>query len=212
MLGETDGALFPQDKFNETRVLPGQDHLPQWRRVIVAIDPATTAKDSSDESGIVVMAEGADGDFYCLEDCSGRFSPDRQMQVVAEAYYRNNADCAVVEVNMSGVYMRALLSTVDPNIPLRTVHGMKGKVSRAQGPSSLFMQGRIHHVGDNFRLLEDQLSAMAEGDDRNRMKDDRADAWVWAMIHLAGTGQGDWGAVYGFRDCTACGARVNENK
>ena len=102
--------------------------------------------------------------------------PDQQMRVVAEAYYRNDADCVVAEVNMTGDYMRALLSTVDPNIPLRTVHGMKGKVSRAQGPSSLFMQGRIHHVGDNFRLLEDQLSAMAEGDDRNRMKDDRADA------------------------------------
>ena len=98
------------------------------------------------------------------------------MRVVAEAYYRNNADCVVAEVNMTGDYMRALLSTVDPNIPLRTVHGMKGKLSRAQGPSSLFMQGRVHMVGDNFRQLEDQLSAMAEGDDRNRMKDDRADS------------------------------------
>lgn len=212
MLGETDGALFPQDKFSETRVLPGTDTLPQWRRVVVAIDPATTSKDSSDESGIVVMAEGADGDFYCLEDCSGKFSPDQQMTRVAEAFYRNAADCVVGEVNMTGDYMRALLSTVDPNIPLRTVHGMKGKVSRAQGPSSLFAQGRIHMVGDNFRQLEEQLSAMAEGDDRTRMKDDRADAFVWAVIHLSGSGQGGWGLVYGFRDCTRCGARVNEDK
>ena len=35
---------------------------------------------------------------------------------------------------------------------------------------------------------------------------------VWTLIHLAGGGQGDWGAVYGFRDCTGCGAKVNENK
>ena len=212
LLADAAGSLFPVEQFNETRVYQDKDKLPQWRRVVVALDPATTAKDSSDESGIVVMAEGDDGDFYCLEDCSGRFPPDQQMRVVAEAYYRNSADCVVAEVNMTGDYMRALLSTVDPNIPLRTVHGMKGKVSRAQGPSSLFMQGRIHHVGDSFRLLEDQLSAMAEGDDRNRMKDDRADAWVWAMIHLAGTGQGNWAQVYGFRDCHACGARVNEDR
>ena len=191
---------------------PGKDALPQWRRVVVAIDPATTSKDSSDESGIVVMAEGDDGDFYCLEDCSGRFPPDQQMKVVAEAYYRNGADCVVGEVNMTGDYMRALLNTVDPNIPLRTVHGMRGKVARAQGASSLFMQGRIHMVGDNFRQLEDQLSAMTEGDDRSRMHDDRADAWVWAMMHLAGSEQGDWGIVYGFRDCAKCGARVNEDK
>jgi hypothetical protein len=134
------------------------------------------------------------------------------MTRVAEAFYRNAADCVVGEVNMTGDYMRALLSTVDPNIPLRTVHGMKGKVSRAQGPSSLFAQGRIHMVGDNFRQLEEQLSAMAEGDDRSRAKDDRADAFVWAMIHLSGSGQGGWGAAYGFRDCTKCGARVNEDK
>jgi len=212
MLGEVDGALFPAEKFNETRVFPDKDSLPQWRRVVVAIDPATTSKDSSDESGIVVMAEGDDGDFYCLEDCSGRYPPDQQMKVVAEAYYRNNADCVVGEVNMTGDYMRALLSTVDPNIALRSVHGMKGKVSRAQGPSSLFMQDRIHMVGDNFVKLEDQLAAMSEGDDRSRLKDDRADAFVWAMIHLSGSGQGNWAQVYGFRDCHSCGARVNEDK
>ena len=212
LLADAAGSLFPVEQFNETRVYQDKDKLPQWRRVVVALDPATTSKDSSDESGIVVLAEGDDGDFYCLEDCSGKFSPDQQMRVVAEAYYRHNADCVVAEVNMTGDYMRALLSTVDPNIPLRTVHGMKGKVSRAQGPSSLFSQGRIHHVGDNFRQLEDQLSAMAEGDDRNRMRDDRADAWVWAMIHLSGSGQGNWAQVYGFRDCHKCGARVNEDK
>ena len=212
LVGEADGALFPIEQFNETRVFEDKSRLPQWRRVVVAIDPATTSRDSSDESGIIVMAEGDDGDFYCLEDCSGRFAPDQQMRVVAEAYYRHSADCVVGEVNMTGDYMRALLNTVDANIPLRTVHGMRGKVSRAQGPSSLFAQGRIHHVGDNFRLLEDQLSAMAEGDDRSRMHDDRGDAWVWAMLHLAGSGQGDWGMVYGFRDCAKCGARVNEDK
>ena len=212
MLGETDGALFPQGRFSETRVFPGKDDLPQWRSVVVAIDPATTSKDSSDESGIVVMAEGDDGDFYCLEDCSGKFSPDQQMTRVAEAFYRNSADCVVGEVNMTGDYMRALLRTVDQNIPLRTVHGMKGKVSRAQGASSLFAQGRIHMVGDNFQQLEDQLSAMAEGDDRSRMKDDRADAFVWAMIHLAGSGQGGWSAAYGFQDCHGCGTRVNYEK
>ena len=214
LTGDTDGALFPAEIFNDHRVFPDKDDLPDWRRVVVAIDPATTSREASDETGIVVMAEGDDGDFYCLEDCSGRFAPDQQMRVVAEAFYRNSADCVVAEVNMTGDYMRALLNTVEQgaNIPLRTVHGMRGKVSRAQGPSSLFQQGRIHHVGDNFAQLEDQLSAMAEGDDRSRMHDDRADAWVWSILHLAGANQGDWGMVYGFTDCTGCGSRVNFDK
>src|SRR6185312_4643396 len=212
LVGEVDGCLFPLEQFNETRVFPDRDSLPQWRRVVVGYDPATTNKDTSDESGIVVMAEGADGDYYCLEDCSGRFSPEQQMRVVAEAYYRNDADCVVAEINVAGDFIRSLLATVDPNIPLRTVTGMKGKVSRAQGASSLFNQGRIHMVGDSFGKLEDQLSAMTENDDRTRMHDDRADAFTWCMIHLSGSGQGDWGIVYGFRDCGVCGSRVNEDK
>ena len=212
LVGEVDGCLFPLEQFNETRVFPAKDALPQWRRVVVGYDPATTNKDTSDESGIVVMAEGADGDFYCLEDCSGRYSPEQSMRVVAEAFYRNEADCVIAEVNVAGDFIRALLNTVDPNIPMRTVSGMKGKVSRAQGASSLFIQGRVHMVGDCFGKLEDQLSAMTENDDRTRMHDDRADAFTWCMIHLSGSGQGDWGIVYGFRDCGACGSRVNEDK
>jgi phage terminase large subunit-like protein len=212
LVGELDGCLFPLEKFNETRVFPDKDTLPQWRRVVVGYDPATTSKDSSDESGIVVMAEGDDGDYYCLEDCSGRYAPDQQMKVIAEAYYRHAADCVVAEVNVAGDFIRSLLSTVDPNIALRTVHGMRGKVARAQGASSLFLQGRIHMVGDVFAKLEDQLSAMTENDDRSRMHDDRADAAIWCLIHLAGGNQGDWGIVYGFRDCVKCGARVNEDK
>ena len=212
LLTEIDGALFPEEKFNETRVYPDRDKLPQWRSVVVGYDPATTSSARSDESGIIVMAEGADGDFYCLEDCSGRFPPDQQMEILAEAYYRNDADCVVAEVNVAGDFIRSLMATVDPNIALRTVQGMKGKVARAQGASSLFNQGRIHMVGDSFKELEAQLSAMTLEDDRSRMHDDRADAFAWSMIHLSGSGQGNWAQAYGFRDCVKCGARINEDK
>ena len=212
LLAEVDGCLFPLEKFNETRVFPGQDHLPQWRRVVVGYDPATTSSARSDESGIVVMAEGNDGDYYCLEDCSGRFTPEQAMKVIAEAVYRNAADCVVAEVNVAGDFIRSLLATVDPDIAIRPVQGMKGKIARAQGPSSLFNQGRVHMVGDTFAKLEEQLSAMTLEDDRSRMHDDRADAAIWCLIHLAGGNQGDWGAVYGFRDCPGCGARVNFEK
>ena len=210
LVGEADGCLFPLERFNETRVFQGKDNLPQWRRVVIGYDPATTSKDSSDESGIVIMAEGDDGDFYCLEDRSGRYTPEQAMHVIAEAFYRHEADCVIAEVNVAGDFIRSLLATVDSHIPLRTVSGMRGKVARAQGASSLFAQGRIHHVGDNFQQLEDQLSAMTENDDRSRMHDDRGDAWVWCMIHLAGGSQGDWKMVYGFFDCGACGSRVSE--
>ena len=61
LIGDVAGSLFPIEQFNETRVFPAKDNLPQWRRVVVALDPATTAKDSSDESGIVVWPKGTTG-------------------------------------------------------------------------------------------------------------------------------------------------------
>src|SRR5260370_40415140 len=46
-----DGALFTIENFSEHRIFPGTE--PEFRRIVVAIDPATTSSDSSDESGIV---------------------------------------------------------------------------------------------------------------------------------------------------------------
>ena len=63
---------------------------------------------------------------------------------------------------------------------------MKGKVARGQGASSPVRAGPDPHGRRQLRQLEDQLSAMAENDDRSRMHDDRADAFIWCMIHLAG--------------------------
>jgi phage terminase large subunit-like protein len=64
----SDGALFTIENFCEYRIHPGDE--PEFRRIVVAIDPATTTSDTSDESGIVVAAEGVDHHFYTLEDCS----------------------------------------------------------------------------------------------------------------------------------------------
>ena len=133
LLADVDGALFPIEQFNETRVYPDKDRPAAVAPCRRRDRPGHDGKDSSDETGIVVMAEGDDGDFYMPGGLLRQVRPDQQMRVVAEAYYRNNADCVVGEVNMTGDYMRALLATVDPSIPLRTVHGMKGKVSPGAG-------------------------------------------------------------------------------
>jgi phage terminase large subunit-like protein len=45
------------------------------RRRVVAIDPAVSTGEDSDESGIIVAGLGDDGRGYVLEDLSGRFAP-----------------------------------------------------------------------------------------------------------------------------------------
>jgi hypothetical protein len=77
---------------------------------------------------------------------------------------------------------------VDPNVPYKKVHAMRGKYLRAQPVGMLMEQGRIHHAGtaEDFERLEDQLCAITEDSDRSKAHDDRADAHVYAITELRG--------------------------
>ena len=65
-------------------------------------------------------------------------------------------------------------------------------------------------VGDaeNFRELEEQLCRMDSDQDRDKVGDDRADAFIWAMYYLAGRPSVDWEKVYGFGTCKTCGGNL----
>lgn len=202
----TDGALFSSENFSEFRVFPGDE--PEFRRIVVAIDPATTSSDSSDESGIVVAGEGIDHHFYVLQDCSLRGSPEQCMKVVAQAFHQWEADLVVAE-NTVGDYMPQLLANQDPNIPFKSVPAMKGKYIRAESISLLAAQGRVHMVGV-FEEMEKQLAAMTPDIERSRMHDDHADAFVWALIELSRRGSANYMQVYGFFPCPKCGGEVNQ--
>jgi phage terminase large subunit-like protein len=209
LIDEVDGALFTLDMFGETRVFPGEE--PEFRRVVVAIDPATTASETSDETGICVVAEGSNRHFYTLDDCSLRGSPETVMQSAVNAYRKWNADCIVGETNGVGDYMKSALYHVDPHVPFRSVKGMKGKYARAEPVSILAQQGKVHMVGAEFDKLEEQLAAFSSDDDRTQMHDDRADAWVWGMLELSGLAQqANYREIYGFMDCEGCGTQVHE--
>jgi phage terminase large subunit-like protein len=71
-LDDNPDALWQREGLDHRRVR----EAPGLARVVVAIDPAATSKDSSDETGIVVAALGTDGRGYVLADRSGRFKPD----------------------------------------------------------------------------------------------------------------------------------------
>jgi len=211
LLDEVDGALFTVDMFADHRVF--DEETPEFRRIVVSIDPATTASDASDETGIMVCAEGSDRNFYTLEDCSLKGSPEVVMSAAVSAYHRWDADCVVGEVNGVGDYLKAALYHVDPYVPFRTVRGMKGKYARAEPVSVLAQQGKIHMVGTRFDRLEEQLCAFSSDDDRTTMHDDRADAWVWGMLELSGLSQQvNYREMYGFIACDGCGEQVHERE
>ncbi len=176
ILEDVPGALWTRDRIEALRV----ERAPELRRVVVAIDPAVTAGEDSDETGLVVAGVGADGHGYVLEDASGRHAPTEWARRAVALFHRHGADRIVAEVNQGSALVEATLRVVDGNVPYRGVHASRGKIIRAEPVSALYEQGRVHHVGA-LPALEDQLCTFAPGSARSP---DRLDALVYALTEL----------------------------
>jgi predicted phage terminase large subunit-like protein len=195
LLDDVPGALWERDTIEACRV----EKTPALRRIVVAIDPATTSGEDADESGIVVAGAGEDGHGYVLEDLSGRYAPIEWARIAVSAYRRHQADRIIAETNNGGEMVEATVRMVDPNVSYKSVHASRGKFTRAEPVSALYEQGRVHHVG-TLPILEDQMAAFTPDLDRERSKSspDRVDALVWAFTELMveGTAQA-WIDHYG---------------
>ena len=202
ILEDADGALLTRDLIDRNRVLVGE--IPAFSASVIAVDPATTTKESSDETGIVVVALGADSDGYVLDDQSGKLTPDDWGMTVWTTALRWGVSAVVVEDNQGGDMCEHVLITTwakasatylqqHRRIPVRPpivrVHPSgpgQGKWVRAQPIRALYQQGRIHHVVDpdviDLSILEDQATAWT-GDPKQNSPD-RVDAEVHGLTWL----------------------------
>lgn len=178
ILEDVEGALWTRDLIEKARIR--KEDLPPLVRVVVAVDPAVTSGEDSDETGIVTAGMTADGHYYILADDTLKDSPDNWARKAVSAYKLNNADRIVAETNNGGDMVILLLRQVEPNVPTKKVVATRGKRVRAEPISALYEQGRVHHVG-MFSLLEDQMVTWTP-DDTN--SPDRLDALVWALTEL----------------------------
>ncbi|ADU50161.1 hypothetical protein Tmar_0036 [Thermaerobacter marianensis DSM 12885] len=179
VLDDVPGALWQRKRIDELRVR----EAPELVRVVVAIDPAVTSEEGSDETGIVVAGRGVDGDAYVLADRSCRMSPDGWARRAVKAYYDFDGDRIVGEVNNGGDLVETVIRTVDPKVPYKAVRASRGKAVRAEPVAALYEQGKVHHVG-TFDHLEDQLCQITPDGYQGAGSPDRADALVWALTEL----------------------------
>ena len=179
VLNELPGALWTRAMVDAARF--PKTKLPSMKRIVVAVDPAVTNKDTSDETGIVVVGKDADNHFYLLEDVSGRMSVDRWARLAVECYHKYSADRVVAEVNQGGDLVEQMIRQVDSGIPYKAVRASRGKYARAEPVAARYEQGMVHHVG-GFPLLEDQLCTFSP--DYMSKSPDRLDALVWAITEL----------------------------
>ena len=176
-LDDNPGALWKRGVIENLRV---REH-PLLIRVVVGVDPAVTSDTKSNETGIVVAGIAADGHCYVLGDASLQGSPLTWATAVKRVYDQHRVDRVIGEQNNGGELVEANVRTVDPLISYRGVWASRGKQTRAEPISSLYEQGKVHHVGA-FPLLEDQMCDWAP--DSGDPSPDRMDALVWALTAL----------------------------
>lgn len=197
VLDDNPGALWSYGLLDKLRwrkpaiVTPAQVYHPPLRRVVIGVDPAVSAKSTSDETGIVVCGLGADGHLYVLDDLSGIYTPHQWAMAVARAAIRWNADAAICEVNNGGDLVEANIRTVTQKLRVLKVHAAHGKYTRAEPVSSIYERGMAHHCGTHATLETQMCEWNPKIDDDSP---DRVDALVWAMTELSGINQ-NTGAV-----------------
>ncbi|MFD8667069.1 hypothetical protein ACFV1U_16950 [Streptomyces microflavus] len=196
LLADIEGALWSRGNLDTTRV----GAAPPMTRVVVAMDPAATSGDESDEMGIIVAGLGQQyipdlngtsrRHGYGLDDLSGRMAPIEAARRAIKAYHHHRADAIVAEVNNGGDWIGTVIRQIDPTVNYRTVHASRGKLTRAEPVSALSEQHTLHIVG-SLPELEEQLVTWVPGDD----SPDRLDAWVWAITELMLAPAGNTAAV-----------------
>lgn len=185
---EVPGALWTHLLLEQTRVTEAQ--VPDLVRIVVALDPAATSQETSDEMGIVVGGKGVDGHGYTLRDASRRGTPATCVRQAISIYDTVQADLLIAEANNGGEWIETVVKFVaaemhrqreraTPTVRYKMVHASRNKQTRAEPVSTEFEQGRIHHVGA-FPQLEDEMTGWVPG----MPSPSRMDAEVWLYTEL----------------------------
>lgn len=186
ILDDIPGALWKREDIDNSRLREAPESL---ERVYVAVDPAVSNNEGSDEHGIVVVGLARDADGYAkgyvLDDGTVRGSPEDWAKKAVSLYRFWSADKIIAEKNQGGDMVLSTLRAVDRSIPVELVHATRGKVVRAEPISALYEQGRVHHVGI-FDKLEDQMCMFSIDNLRSisNGSPDRVDALVWGLTKL----------------------------
>ena len=184
LIEDVDGALWSRSSIEDNRRLQPSS----LDRVVVAVDPATTSKSTSDETGIIV-AGTYDAHAYVLADLSLRGAPEQWAAAAIRAYVEFEADAIVYEANQGGEMVAATLraACTEMNVSLsrvnlKAVHASRGKRTRAEPIAVAYTApgGRLVHHVRAFPELEDQMCTWTPGEP----SPDRMDALVWALTYL----------------------------
>lgn len=181
ILDQNEHALFSPDDIEKCRILR-KKLLPQMKRIVVAIDPATTSNEESDATGIVVVGADYEGELYILEDVTVEAAkPKKWAETALEAYDYWGANYIVAEGNQGGEMVEYTIQSLRRAVKVVRVHAKVGKAARAEPVSALYEQGLVHHLG----TMADLEAEMTDWDPTlGGRSPNRLDAMVWGVTEL----------------------------
>lgn len=176
---DTDGALWNYELIIAAQGLEVQAEA---ERTVLAIDPAVTNNENSDETGIVVATRRADK-YRVDADYTTKESTQTWAEKVLWAYEQHKCDAIVAETNQGGDLVENVLRLNGFRGRFIKVHAKKGKALRAEPIVALYEQGLVSHA-DGLHELEGEMMEwvpFVTKDSPNRI-----DAAVYALTDLAG--------------------------
>ena len=181
LLTDIIGALWTNNMIEKDRITAQyyNDNV-KIERVVVGVDPSVTDGTDSDYTGIIV-AGYSKGHAYVLADYSIKASPNVWAKEVVKAYETFGATKVVAEINQGGDLVTETIRSISKNIPIKTIHAKKAKLTRAEPVAALYEQNKVSHVGF-FKNLEYEMTSY---NGNPKMKSpDRMDALVYAVSEL----------------------------
>lgn len=197
LLADVEGALLTSDVLDDTRVLAA--HLPELRHIAIGVDPAVSATENSDLTGLIAVGIGGPpvGDWkgkealvegehlYFLNDWSLRAVPERWAARALDMAELWDAETITAERNQGGDMVETMIKMVaraeQRHLPhIKPVWASREKYIRAEPVAGVWQQRRAHVLG-SMPGLEDGWVSWVPGDKKSP---DELDASVHAGVGL----------------------------
>lgn len=197
---ESNTALFDTRILKEEFCLNTSYAPSDYKRVVIGIDPASTSKDFSNLSGLIVAGLNHKGEAVLLCDESGLLKPNELAKKASELYHRYEADSVVVETNQGGDYIKNTILGFDSSLRVIEVRAKQDKIKRMLPIANEVFLGRIKGIDkkvsegviEQFRKFTNNGYAGPSGE-----SPDRAEAFAWACFELLGINEyGTQGLVF----------------
>ena len=204
IIDEDDGADFRQEWIDNNR----RARPLEFKRKALAIDPAISTRDGTDDTGMVLGGQGEDDQIYVLEDHSAKYEWAEWGALALDIYEREECDVIILERNRGGdaclanlvaqarspqrlakgrqlnvvsVGWEAPVRHVKGTVYVKEVIGRTGKEERGKPVAGLAEMGLISFV-DVFEMLEDQLTSWVN--EPGAQSPNSYDAFVWLVWDL----------------------------